>query len=75
MKRDERRRFIRIQTILIALTLLAKMRMRRRVGKRRVKYPRYNDTSPSDLKARMTFTDKKQLKEVVDTYKILEDII
>ena len=33
-----------------------------RKRKRSVKYPRHHHTSSSDVKARMTFRDKKQLK-------------
>jgi len=36
-----------------------------------VKYSRYNGTSSCDLKARVTFRDKKQLKEAIEAYRIL----
>jgi len=42
-----------------------------RKRKRGVKHQRYHSTSSSDLKAGMTFRDKKQLKEATENYRII----
>jgi len=64
VKRGKRRRFIRIQTMLIGPTpFLRKMRMmgtkNSRKRRRTIKYPRYHNTSSRDLKAGMAFKEKK----------------
>ena len=46
--------------------------MKSRKRKWGVKYLRYSSTYSSDLKAEMTFKDKKQVKEAVETCRILK---
>ena len=43
----------------------------RKKRKRKIKYPRYYNTSFTDLIVGMTFRDKKQLKNAIENYRIM----